>query len=256
MNDFTLKILNASIGKTHLFYVGQAGYILKSSSGQLLGIDLYLSECVERIEGHIGFKRLLPKILFPFELEFDAIITTHSHFDHFDFDSIPELMANKRTKLYASVNCEEEVKRLYMENDQITYVQAGDLYNIGDYSLKFVSCDHGAAAPDAVGVIITVDGKRIYITGDTCLRTDRVEEYTKQGIIDIMIAPINGTFGNMSEQDCAELSNVLSPKVTIPCHYGMFATHGGNVGLFIKKMKQICPQNEFFIMELGGTITI
>ena len=43
MNDFAIRVLTAPLGKTHLFSVGQAGFIIKSKSGQLLAIDLYLS---------------------------------------------------------------------------------------------------------------------------------------------------------------------------------------------------------------------
>ena len=68
MKDFALQVLTAPLGKTHLFSVGQAGFIIKSKSGQLLAIDLYLSDCVERVEGNVGFKRLLPKILNPDDL--------------------------------------------------------------------------------------------------------------------------------------------------------------------------------------------
>ena len=94
MNEFTLKVLTAPEGSTYLFSVGQAGYIIKSKSGQLLGIDLYLSDCVERVEGNMGFKRLLPRILNPYDINFDLVIATHPHLDHFDMDSIPELLAN------------------------------------------------------------------------------------------------------------------------------------------------------------------
>ncbi len=256
MIEFAARVISAELGETHLFYVGQAGYILKSSNGQLLGIDLYLSDCVERIEGHCGFKRLLPHILSPYELEFTGIIATHPHFDHFDMDALPWIMANQNTWLYASVNCEDEVKRLHLSKEHIVYVSSGEVYKMGDYTLMFVSCDHGTAAPDAVGVIISVDGKRIFMTGDTCLRLDRITEYTKQGHINLLIAPINGAFGNMDEEDCAKLSKAIKPSLTIPSHYGMFASHGGNVGLFLKKMQQICPENKYFIMAYGERITI
>lgn len=256
MNDFALKVLNAKSGETHLFSVGQAGFILKSKSGQLLGVDLYLSDCVEQFEGHMGFKRLLPKILDPFDLEFDYIVATHPHFDHFDSDSIPKLMSNKKTQLYASMNCAMEVKRLNMADNHITYVREGALYEAGDYLLEFVPCDHGTAAPDSVGLVVTVDGKKIYITGDTCLRLDWADEFAGKGVYDIMVAPINGAFGNMNEQDCAELSNALKPKLTVPCHYGMFAAHGGNPGLFMEKMQRICPENKYFLMALGEGIAI
>ena len=256
MNTLAQKILSAHPGKTVLFSAGQAGYIIKSSSGQLLGIDLYLSDCVERLEGHIGFKRLLPRLLAPYDIAFDCIIATHPHFDHFDYDSIPELMSNGSTRLFASVECEGLVRELRMTNDGITYIKPGDTCECGDFLLHFVSCDHGAGAPDAVGVVVEVDGKIIYEAGDTCLRLDRADEYRAFGQPDVMIAPINGAFGNLNEEECARLAAALSPKLTIPCHYGMFASHGGNPGLFMEKMKELCPDLSYTILTQGEAVTV
>ncbi|MPL70753.1 hypothetical protein SDC9_16514 [bioreactor metagenome] len=255
MNSFAMAVKTASIGKTHLFSVGQAGYIIKSKNGYILGIDLYLSECVERIEGNVGFKRLLPKLIYPFELEFNYLITTHPHYDHFDMDSIPQLMSNKKTLLFASLNCRNEVNRLKMINENIKYVVPGDSFSFTDYKFEFVNCDHGSGAPDAVGVIVTVDEKTIYIAGDTCLRIDRVEEYKRKGPFDVMIAPINGAYGNLNEKDCAILSNSIKPKLTIPCHYGMFASHGGNLAEFITIMDKDYPHLSYLILSQGEQYT-
>lgn len=255
MNDFAIKVLTAPLGKTHLFSVGQAGYIIKSKSGQLLGIDLYLSECVERVEGNVGFKRLLPKVLSPFELEFDIVITTHPHKDHFDIDSVPELISNEKNKLYASVDCRELIDELEMTEKNVQYVKPGYSTSKGDFKLDFIDCDHGSGAPDAVGVIITVDGKRIVEVGDTCLRLDWTSEYLSQGKLDVLIAPINGAFGNLNEEECAVLANRLKPEVTIPCHYGMFASHGGNPGKFYEIMKSQYPENKFLLMAQGEKYT-
>ena len=256
MNDFAIKVLTAKIGETYLFSAGQAGYIVKSKSGQLFGIDLYLSECAERIEGNIGFKRLLPKILDLFELEFDCIVATHPHVDHFDIDAIPQLMSNEKTMLFASVNCENEINRLMMSNKNIIYVKPDDSYTCGDFSLDFVNCDHGTGAPDAVGLILTVDNKRLLFVGDTCLRLDRTDEYLSKGEIDIMVAPINGAYGNLNENECAVLSKALKPKLTIPSHYGMFASHGGNPGLFYKVMTEQYSENSLKLMCLGEGISL
>ncbi len=144
MKDFAVKILTAENGNTHLFSVGQAGFIIKSSKGQLLAIDLYLSNCVERAEGHTGFKRLLPKLLSPSDLDFDAVVCTHPHLDHFDLDTVPQLMRHK-TKLFCSVDCKKLIKQTQMEyyREQITYVTPGDGARVGDFSIDFVPCDHG-----------------------------------------------------------------------------------------------------------------
>lgn len=251
MFEFANKVVSAPNGKVYLFSVGQAGYIIKSKSGQLLAIDLYLSDCVERTEGHMGFKRLLPHILDTRDLKFDAIITTHSHLDHFDMDSVPTLMSGKRTQLYASFGCKSLMDDLCMTEEKAAYVCPGDSFTQGDFVLHFVSCDHGAAAPDAVGVVIEVDGKRVYETGDTCLRLDRTAEYQQWGDIDVMIAPINGAYGNMDEYDCARFADAMKPKLIVPCHYGMFASHGGNLGKFYDIMNEKYPKQKTLFMRQG-----
>lgn len=256
MNDLAIKILTAPLGKTHIFSTGQAGYIIKSENGKLLAIDLYLSDCVERVEGHMGYKRLLPKLLYPGELIFDVVIATHFHRDHFDIDSIPELMSNDHTKLFAAEDCIESVKNLEMTEKNITYVRPGSSCSIDDFEIAFVDCDHGTGAPQAVGVIIKTNGKVIYETGDTCLRLDRIDKYKSFGDIDVLIAPINGAYGNMNEQECADFANALEAKLTIPCHYGMFASHGGNPGKFYEIMKEQYPNRQFVIMTQGGRITL
>lgn len=252
------NIMAVPFGKTCLFSIGQAGYIIKSATGQLLGIDLYLSDCVERTEGHVGFKRLLPKILDASEIKLDILIATHPHLDHFDIDSIPILMGNNATKLYCSTECCKLIKQTRMDyfNKNIEYVKPGDNKKYCDFTIHFINCDHGTGAPDAVGVIIEVDGKRILEAGDTCLRLDRVEEMLQFGPIDVLIAPINGAYGNLNEEECVQLSSCLKPKNTIPCHYGMFASHGGNPGKFYDLMKVKYPELPFVIMAQGERLEL
>lgn len=253
MVDFVSSVLNAPLGETHIFSVGQAGFIIKSSTGKLLGIDLYLSDCVERVEGHVGYKRMLPKLLDCNELIFDCLIATHFHRDHFDVDSIPQLMNNDKTKLFAAYDCIDDVETLNIDKTRTSFVAPGDIGDCGDFSLEFVDCDHGLGAPKAVGVIVAVDGKKIYETGDTCLRLDWAEQYKTKGPYDILIAPINGAYGNLNESECVDLSVALDPLITIPCHYGMFASHGGNPGIFHELMSSI--KRDYLIMTLGECYT-
>lgn len=229
MLDFAAKILLAK--GTCIFATGQAGFIIKSRSGQLLAIDLYLSNCVERLEGHNGFKRLLPQILEANDLTFDVVICSHPHFDHFDIDAVPE-MVSKGSRLLCSVDCAKLIHQLQMEYyiEQITYIKPEDRVKVGDFDITFVNCDHGTGAPDAVGVVIKVDGKTIYEVGDSCLRIDRVNEIPQP--LDVLIAPINGMYGNMDSADSVALAEILKPKTVIPCHYGMFASHGGDLKAF------------------------
>lgn len=248
------KIEKAVRGSTHLFFVGQAGFVIKSKCGTLLGWDMYLSDCVERLEGHMGFKRLAPKLLSADELCFDGIIASHEHWDHFDYDSLFELTRCADTKLFASFGCSTAAEELGI-GEKVTYVEWGDRFDVKDISVRCVSCDHGTAAPDAFGAVITVDGKRIYFAGDTSLHTEYRDEILLDGEIDIMIAPINGAFGNMNEADCATLAEAIKPKLAIPCHYGMFASHGGNPGLFRDIMCERSSVN-YLLMAQGEQLII
>lgn len=252
--DFASKVMSAKIGQTHIFSTGQAGYVVKSANGQLLAIDLYLSECVERMEQSAGFKRLLPQILSPFDITFDVVICTHPHMDHFDVDAVPGLLSNGKTKLLASTGCEELVQKLGLDYywNNIRYVKPGEGAEVGDFRFRFVNCDHGSGAPDAFGVVVTVDGKTIYEAGDTCLRLDRGNEIPKP--LNVLIAPINGAYGNLNEMECATLAETLRPDVTIPCHYGMFASHHGDVGKFYEAMTE--RGLPFLLMRQGEQFTL
>lgn len=256
MTDFEINILSASSGKTWIFYAGQAGYILKSKNGQLMAVDVYFSECGERIEGHIGFKRLLPRLLNPADIVYDYIVATHPHFDHFDIDAMPVLLSNRHTILAASVDCEKEIQKMGRTNDNIYYKAPGDHLDLGDFHIDFTECDHGTLAPDAFGVVITVDGKRIYMAGDTCKRMDRVDYINRFGPFDLVIGPINGAYGNMNEEDYAEFSSNLNTELIIPCHYGLFAWHGGDPGKFIRIMQHDHPDKKTYLMAMGERIEI
>ena len=71
-----------------------------------------------------------------------------------------------------------------------------------------------------------------------------------------MIAPINGAYGNLNELDCAVLSGLVRPRLTIPCHFGMFASHGGSPALFMDYMNKIYPGNKYLLMTQGESFEI
>lgn len=90
-------------GKLGVYFLGQAGFAVKTDTGVKVAIDPYLSDCCNR---YCGFKRLMPFVLTPDEVIFDLLITSHVHYDHFDVDSIPVLMQNGWTRLIAAPDAE------------------------------------------------------------------------------------------------------------------------------------------------------
>lgn len=254
MNTYYQFITNTS-GKSSIYFTGQAGFIFRSKAGPAVGVDLYLSDCVERFDGS-DMKRLSPKVVVPEMLNLDYVVATHWHLDHFDIDSMPLLMANHRTKLLAAEDCREHVDKLKLDLSRITFIAEGDEVPCEDMTVRAVFCDHGTNAPKAVGLVITFDGLKIYIAGDTCLRLEKAEEIAKEGPFDVMIAPINGAFGNLNEEEAVKLCGFHKPGMMIPCHYWMFAGHHGDPGKFQETMKRELANQKYLLMAAGEWVEL
>ena len=235
-----------------LTFAGQAGFIIEGRDGFRTGIDLYLSDCCER---YFGFKRLLPFLFNPLELNLDLLISTQAHYDHFDPDSVPIIMSDKKTELLCSYDVKEEVQRLKLDDSRVRYIGEGDVFNKGNITIKAMPCDHGKETPDAVGLLICIDEKRIYIAGDTAYREDFFAN-NELNNLDVMIMPINGAFGNMNEKEGAKAVNIIKPRLAIPCHYWNFAEHGGNPQIYAQEMLNVYNNRNFLLMRPGETINL
>ncbi len=81
---------------------------------------------------------------------------------------------------------------------------------------------------DWVGYIITLDGIRYYIAGDT----DITEENRKVKC-DVAFVPVGGTY-TMNYSEAAELVNIIKPKIAVPIHYGSVVGTKQDATNFIK----------------------
>ena len=248
MRDFAQKVaaLQVPEGTVGVCFLGQAGFIFKTPDNQLIAVDPYLSNCCER---YFGFKRLMPYILEANDLVFDQIIATHAHFDHFDPDSVPVLMANGHTEFIGALDTRAECERLGIR-DHVTFLACGETLERGTIKITGVSCDHGNDTPYALGLLLEVSEKRIYIMGDTSYRPDYLENSSLHGV-DLVILPINGAFGNLNEEEAANAIQKLKPELAVPCHYWNFAEHGGNPDLFQKAMAEKTPESRYRLMRQG-----
>ena len=237
---------------TRLTFTGQAGFILQTKNGYRVGIDLYLSDCCNR---YFGLKRLLPYIYNPTQLDLDLLIATHAHYDHFDPDSIPLIMSNNKTELLCAYDCKAETEKLNLDQNRITYLKEEDVFENGDVKIKAIPCDHGDEAPEAIGLLIEVDGKRIYVAGDTCFREDILHRADVKNT-DVFIMPINGAFGNLNETEGAKAAGIINAKLTIPCHFWNFAEHFGDPYLFMQQMDENYPNLKYNLMRPGETLDL
>ncbi len=171
-----------------------------------------------RIDSRFG-----PIYIDPIEMEdepHDAtyIFITHDHYDHFSPKDIkrianqntilivPEKMAGKADELSGSVGKIDTVKpEIYREINGLEF-ETVKAYNV----IKFF---HPKSA-EWVGYILRIDGKRIYIAGDTDLTKE-----AKAVKCDIALVPIGGTY-TMNPKKAADLINTIRPEIAIPVHYG------------------------------------
>lgn len=197
----------------------------------------------------------MPYLLSANDIIFDWVIATHAHYDHFDVDSMPIILSNEKTQLISARDGRVECERLNLPLDKVMFLGPDEMVKQEGFKLKAIPCDHGELAPDAIGLLLMIGNKRIYITGDTSYRPDLLDNPELRDL-DLLILPINGQFGNLDEYQASLVANILKPGLVIPCHFWNFAEHGGDPNLFTQHMKKNANDVEFTIMRMGGGLVI
>lgn len=144
----------------------------------------------------------------------DFIFVTHEHFDHFDKDAIAALTGEK-TQVILNKNCAEMLgSGTAMSNgetlklrDDIT-VEAVPAYNTTPGREKF----HPKGRDN--GYVLTLDGLRIYIAGDT----EDIPEMEQLKDIDIAFLPCNQPY-TMTPEQLAHAATMIKPQVVYPYHF-------------------------------------
>ena len=92
-----------------------------------------------------------------------------------------------------------------------------------------------------VGYLLDIDGKKIYIAGDT----DNNKENQKVSC-HIAMVPIGGTF-TMDAKAAAKLINTIKPELAIPTHYGSIVGKKEVARVFAEHVK--APTRTEIIMQ-------
>jgi len=145
----------------------------------------------------------------------DLIFVTHEHGDHYDKEAIKQL-TKVGTRFITNPRCAEmQGYGLVMKNgdkedlDSGIKVEAVPAYNITEGRTQF----HPKGRDN--GYILTLDGLRIYIAGDT----EDIPEMAGIQDIDIAFLPCNQPY-TMTHEQLIKAARVIKPKVLFPYHYG------------------------------------
>lgn len=144
----------------------------------------------------------------------DVILVTHEHGDHFDKEAIAALTGDK-TELITNARCGEMLGYgTVMANGDSAELSNGikleavPAYNYTEGRTMF----HPKGRDN--GFILTIDGLRIYIAGDT----EDIPEMAGIKGIDVAFLPVNQPY-TMTVEQCVNAAKIIQPKVLIPYHF-------------------------------------
>jgi len=194
-------------GSTKLLYQGHASFRLTSKNGTVIYIDPYAGE--------------------GYDVPADIILVTHGHRDHNQVQLVPQ-----------KKNC------LIITNDE---AQKGGKYNtikrkgIKIETVEAYMANHHRSI--GVGYIITVDGIKLYHTGDTS-ETDQMKTLSERNI-DYALLYIGG-----APYKTAEWAPLIGAKKNIPMH-----TNEPGV-LFKREIAELLNVQNKLIIEPGEEIEL
>ena len=145
----------------------------------------------------------------------DFILITHEHHDHLDKEAIHNLSHDIYTQVIANQSSANILGMgIVMANgdkrtltDKIT-IEAVPAYNTTEGHQQF----HPKGRDN--GYILTIDGLRIYIAGDT----EDIPEMADIKDIDIAFLPCNQPY-TMTPEQVIKVAKIIRPKVLFPYHY-------------------------------------
>lgn len=156
------------------------------------------------------------------EVEADVILLTHGHGDH-----VGDTVAIAKRTGAPVVAIVELANELGAQGVEVFDPNLGGTVRFDWGSVKLVPAWHTATSPGGsvstpAGLVIAFGGQTIYHLGDTCLFSDMRLARPRGGAIDVALMCIGGHY-TMDRHDAVTATELIEPRIVIPCHYNTFA---------------------------------
>ena len=150
----------------------------------------------------------------------DVVFLTHDHFDHFSPEDV-EKVRKPETVFVMPASTAKAAAEL-LKKHRILTVAPGEKGEVDGLPFETVPAYNPAKPfhPQAnhwVGYILTVDGLRVYVAGDTDATLEAAAVHC-----DVAMLPIGGKY-TMDAPEAADLAARIRPAAVIPIHYGSVA---------------------------------
>lgn len=155
------------------------------------------------------------------EVEADYILVSHGHGDHVG-DTV-EIAKRTGAMTISNFEIHNWLKDRGVERAHPLQIGGGHDFPFG--RIKLTIAHHGSGLPDGsyggnpAGLLLTLEGKKIYHACDTGLFYD-MKLIGEEGL-DLAILPIGDNF-TMGPDDALRAVKFLEPKAVIPIHYDTF----------------------------------
>ena len=240
-----------------IWWLGGAGFVLKSATGRTVAVDPYLSDSLDH---YYGWKRLpeSPIPMAPSDLQVDVVLATHAHEDHLDPDTIPDVVRNSHAMVAGTGMCAQLMRQWGIPEERIVQIDRGQTRTIAGIPVTAVLAHHvspvGTQTPDAVGYVLDLDGIIVYHTGDSLYHSELkgVRSLHPQ----VLLVCINGQYGNMNSEEAARLTVELDPEVVVPMHWGLVAENTADPADFVAELAATGSHSRAVVMQPGESIVL
>ena len=203
-----------------------------------------------RIKGEVGTIYVDPFNIKDELNDADFVFVTHPHYDHFSIKDLRKVI-KPETIMVVPARMEDDALELEREVKEVMAVKPGGSYEAGNLKFETVAA-YNTIKPfhprraEWVGYILVVDGKRIYIAGDTGATKE-----AKAVKCDVVLLPVGGTY-TLDTKRAAELVNTIKPEYAIPTHYGTIAgrkTDGKTFADLVKEPVKVVEKIQYFKLD-------
>lgn len=198
-----------------IMWLGQAGLWIEHEKLKIM-IDPYLSDSVKEINSK-NYRRV-PVREDLFDLKPDVMIFTHNHLDHFDPKTVRRFLeVDTCITVLAPTSVWNEVRKIGGNNNYVLFNRHTEWTQCG---IHFTAVLAVHSDPSPIGVLIEIEGKVYYVTGDTLYNTDIFADLPRD--IYAIFMPVNGVGNNMNMTDAQRFCKKIHPKFVAPMHCGLF----------------------------------